>query len=142
MPEKKSERKGFVLTFSAHFSPHRRGFRLWVAGRQQQLRLVRLQPPGWFFSARPPHKSPFRQALLRQPESLTVINEDTDRSAPPAPEHKQASRERIGLEFLLAQPGQRVDALPVLRFTAKPEICAVHGYAEWWSANPCRTALL
>jgi hypothetical protein len=52
MPENKSERKGFVLLFSAHFSPHRSGFRLWVARRQQQLRLVRLQQPGRFFSAR------------------------------------------------------------------------------------------
>ena len=29
----------------------------------------------------------------------------------PAAEEKQASRERVGLEFFLAQPGQRVDAL-------------------------------
>jgi len=42
MPERKAERKLFVAAISTYFSPHRPGFRLWIACRQQQLRLVRL----------------------------------------------------------------------------------------------------
>jgi hypothetical protein len=42
MPERKAERKCFVATFSTYFPPHWRGFRLRVAGRQQQLRLMGL----------------------------------------------------------------------------------------------------
>jgi len=73
MPGKKSERKGFVLFFLTHFAPHRRGIGFRVAGGQQELRLVCFQSSGWFFPARPPHKPPFREALLCQPEPLPVI---------------------------------------------------------------------
>ena len=57
MPEVKSERKPFVgfLGSSTYFSPHRRGFRLRIARRQQQLRLMRLQVP----------------ALVRRPSATT-----------------------------------------------------------------------
>jgi len=57
MPQEKAERKPFV---SAHLAPHRRRLSLRVASRQQQLRLVRFQPPGRFLSARPPQESPLR----------------------------------------------------------------------------------
>jgi hypothetical protein len=35
MPEKKAERKSFVLLFSAHLAPHRCGWRIRIARRQQ-----------------------------------------------------------------------------------------------------------
>src|SRR5919109_624677 len=114
MSQKKSERKYFVSESSTDFAPHRRRFGLRVASRQQQLRLVRFQPPGSLLPARPPHKLPLREAFLRQPKSLAVIHQDADRRATSAAEYKQASRKRIGLEFLLAQPGQRVDAFPAI----------------------------
>src|ERR1035437_3738500 len=114
MPEMKAERKPFVGGFSTYFSPHRSGFCLRVARRQQQLRLMRLEHTGGLFAARPPHKSPLRQPFLRQPEPLAVIDQDTDRDPPTAPEYKQASREGICLKRVLAQPGERVDALPAI----------------------------
>src|SRR5271166_4477944 len=95
----------------AHPPPHRRGYRIRVAGGQQHLRLIGLQHPRGLVSAWPPHKAPFRQPLLRQPEPLPVIDQDADRRPSPAPEHKQTTRERIRLQFLLAQSGKRVDAL-------------------------------
>src|SRR5271157_4518272 len=70
-----------------------------------------LQHPRGLLAARPPHKTPFREPLLRQPEALPVIHQNADRGSPPAAKHKQTTRERIRLLFLLAQSGQRVDAL-------------------------------
>jgi hypothetical protein len=127
MPEKKAERKLFVAAISTYFSPHRRGFYLRVGGRQQQLRLMRLEHARGLFTARPPHESPLRQPLLRQPETLPVIDQDADRSSTPAPEYKQASRERIGLEFVLAQSRERVDALPAIdrSIATRMRICGV-----------------
>src|SRR5271165_4246815 len=95
----------------AHPPPHRRGYRIRVAGGQQHLRLIGLQHPRGLLAARPPHQAPFRQPLLRQPEPLPVIDQDADRRSPPAAKPKQTTRERIRLQFLLAQLGQRVDAL-------------------------------
>src|ERR1035437_3565752 len=114
MPEMKAERKPFVGVVSTYFSPHRRGFCFRVARRQQQLCLMRLEHPGRLFAARPPHESPLRQPFLRQPEPLAVIDQDTDRGPATAPEYKQASREGICPEFVLAQPGERLDALPAI----------------------------
>src|ERR1035437_8860048 len=114
MPEMKAERKPFLEGYSTYFSPHRRGFCFRVARRQQQLRLMCLQHTGGLFAARPPHESSLRQPFLRQPEPLAVIDQDANRASTPAPKHKQASRERICLEFVLAQSGERVDALPAI----------------------------
>src|SRR5580658_2980956 len=75
---------------------------------------MRLKHPRRLFAARPPHEPPLRQSFLRQPEPLPVIDQDADRSSTPAPEYKQTSRERIGLQFVLAQSGERVDALPAV----------------------------
>src|ERR1035441_2501519 len=75
---------------------------------------MRLEHPGRLFAARPPHESPLRQPFLRQPEPLAVIDQDTDRGPATAPEYKQASREGICPEFVLAQPGERIDALPAI----------------------------
>src|ERR1017187_1596503 len=70
---------------------------------------MRLEHPGRLFAARPPHES-----LLGMPEPLAVIDQDTDRGPATAPEYKQASREGICPEFVLAQPGERIDALPAI----------------------------
>src|SRR5450631_4697085 len=75
---------------------------------------MRLEHPGGSFAARPPHESPLRQPFLRQPEPLAVIDQDADRGSTAAPKYKQASREGICLEFVLAQSGERVDALPAI----------------------------
>src|SRR6266545_1119036 len=99
MPEKKAERKFFVLT---DFSPHRRGFRVRIAGRQQQLCLMCLQYLRRLGSARPPLKSSLRQAFLRQPEPLSVIDENPDGRSTSAAEENQASGKGICLEFLAA----------------------------------------
>src|SRR5450631_2604841 len=64
-----------------------------------------------FVALGPPTKAAFRQTLGRQPESLPVVDQHLDRGCPPAAEHKQATRERIGIELGAAQLGQRVDAL-------------------------------
>src|ERR1019366_1892543 len=118
MPEMKAERKAFVSAFvsavSTDFSPHRRSFCFRIARRQQQLCLMRLEHAGGLFAARPPHESPLRQPFLRQPEPLAVIDQDADRGPTPTPKYKQASGEGICLEFVLAQPGKRVDALPAI----------------------------
>src|SRR5437016_2723225 len=114
MPEMKAERKAFVSAVSTDFPPHRRGFCFRIARRQQQLCLMRLEHAGGLFAARPPHESPLRQPFLRQPEPLAVIDQDADRGSTTAPEYKQASREGICLEFVLAQSGERVDALPAI----------------------------
>jgi hypothetical protein len=85
---------------------------------------VRLQHPRRLVSARPPHKASLRQPLLRQPESLSVIHQDADRCPSPAAKHKQAAGERIGLQFLLTQLCQRVDALS-----------SVHGFDRHQNAH-------
>jgi hypothetical protein len=54
MPEMKAERKPFLEGDSTYFPPHRRGFRVWITRRQQQLRLMCLQGPRWFGARRPP----------------------------------------------------------------------------------------
>src|ERR1700730_16143917 len=59
----------------------------------------------------PPNKTPLGQSLLRQPESLAVIRQNSDRRPAPAAEDKYAAGERICGQLLLAQPRQRIDAL-------------------------------
>jgi hypothetical protein len=43
---------------------------------------------------------------------LPVIREDPDRLAAAAAEDKQAAGEWVGIEFLAAELGQRIDSLP------------------------------
>ncbi len=100
----------------AHPPPHRRSVRIRVAGHQQHLCLMGFQHPRGLVAARPPRKTPVREPLLRQPEPLPVIDQDTDRRAAPAAEEKQASRERIRLQFLLAQSAK--ESMPFLPSTA------------------------
>src|ERR1700722_4581968 len=96
----------------AHLPPHRRGLRIRVAGYQQHLCLMRLQHSRGLLPPRPPHKSSLREPLLRQPKSLPVEDQDTDRRAAPAAKENQASRERIRLQFLLTQSTEAINPLP------------------------------
>ena len=63
-------------------------------------------------SLRPPPEAAFRQALLRDPETLRVVDQYFDSRRAPASEQEQAARKRIGRKFLPAQLRQRIDALP------------------------------
>src|SRR5208337_1378113 len=99
--ETKSERKPwgyFFSTYHAHRPPRRRRLRsARVARRQQHLQLMRRQTPRHLARApafRPPAEPPLRQSLLRQPESLAIIDEDANRRAPPAAENEQPAGER------------------------------------------------
>jgi hypothetical protein len=67
-----------LWVISTYFSPHRRGFYLRIARRQQQLRLVRLQYPRRFGARRPPLEPSFGQSLRRQPEPLAIVLQDSD----------------------------------------------------------------
>src|SRR6476659_3755931 len=71
---------------------------------------MRVQRLRRFAACRPPSETSLRQTLGRQPESLTVVSQDADRLRTPAAEDKQASGKRIGVEFLAAELGQRVDS--------------------------------
>ncbi len=63
--------------------------------------------PGW-----PPFEAAFRQAFGGDPKPLPVVGEDSDRFAAAASKDEQAAGKRIGIEFLAAELGERVDALP------------------------------
>src|SRR6267143_2078190 len=72
---------------------------------------------------RPPDEAPFRQPFLCEPKSLPVVDQNANRRAAPAPKQKQTTGERIGLEFLFAQPRQRIDALPAIdRFNGNKDL--------------------
>jgi hypothetical protein len=65
VPELKTERKCFVdisaILFSGiHRPPYRGSFRIMIAGREQQLRLVRSQRSHRFCACGPPLETPFR----------------------------------------------------------------------------------
>src|SRR5580692_4744233 len=96
----------------AHSPPHGRCFRIRIAGRYQQLRLMRSQCFRRFVARGPPLKSAFRKALRGDPEPLTIVGEDSDRFAAAAAEDEQAAGKRIGVELLTAELCERVNALP------------------------------
>jgi hypothetical protein len=86
----------------AHAPPLWRGFRFGIAGRQQQLRLVRSQYPRRFVTPRPPAEASLRQTLRGQPKPLAVIGKQFDGGSAAAAKDEQTSGERIGCEFLPA----------------------------------------
>ena len=59
---------------------------------------------------RPPAEPPFGKAFLRQPEPLSVIDQDLERGCAAAAEQEHAAGKRIGGQFLAAQLGERIDA--------------------------------
>src|SRR5271169_63150 len=111
------ERKGAGLFFwqllqCAHSPPHGRGpDARHIARRHQQLGLIRLQSFSRSGGFRPPHEATLGEPLLRQPISLAVIGEQTDRRPAAAPEHEYAPGKRIFLKLVLAKPGERIDSL-------------------------------
>src|SRR5579863_4040878 len=111
--ESKIERKSLAPFFStrrAHRPPRRRrlgGAR--VARRQQHLQLMRRQTPRHLVRippSRPPAKTPFGKPLLREPESLAIIDKTANRRTASATENEQPAGKRIGSELLLTQPCQ------------------------------------
>src|ERR1700722_2850388 len=90
----------YVFVLSAHAAPLRRGFRFGIAGRQQQLRLVRSQYPRRFVTRWPPAEASLRQTLRGQPKPLAVIREQFDGGAAAAAKEEKTSGERIGWEAL------------------------------------------
>jgi hypothetical protein len=61
-----------------------------------------------------------REALVAQPEPLTVVGKDAQRRASPVAEDKERSREGIGSKLLATQPAEPVDSLS--------KIHGLHGY--------------
>jgi hypothetical protein len=109
-----NENRNASTFLCTHSPPHGRCFRIRIAGREQQLCLVRSQCFRRFVAGRPPSEAAFRQALGGDPEPLTVVGEDTDRFAAAAAEDEQAAGKRIGIELLTAELGERVNALPAV----------------------------
>src|ERR1700688_1247760 len=105
------ERKGGDAVFSQHLLQHadppphrRRADARYIAGRHQQLCLIRFQWLGRSGRFRPPHEPPLGEPFLCQPVSLTVIAEQPDRGPAAAPKHEHAPGKRILSEFVLAEP--------------------------------------
>jgi hypothetical protein len=63
-----------------------------------------------FVSRWPPSEPAFGKSLSCDPEPLSVVRQDSDRFAAAAAKDKQAARKRIGIEFLAAELGERVNA--------------------------------
>src|ERR1700722_8921217 len=107
--ESKLERKSlapFLSTRRAHRPPRRcRLSRCGIPRRQQHLQLMRRQTPRHLVRIppfRPPAKTPLRKPLLREPETLAIIDEAANRRAAPAAENEKTARERVGLQSFLA----------------------------------------
>src|SRR5215207_9199465 len=91
--------------------PHGGGFPAGgIAIPEQQLQLVRVQAGGRLGAVlRPPLETALGKALLAQPESLAVINQNFQGSASAAGKDKQRPLQRFALELLAAKSGQTVD---------------------------------
>src|SRR5580698_4548575 len=90
--QKRKQNASLLLwVISTYFSPHRRGFYLRIARRQQQLRLVRLQYPRRFGARRPPLEPSFGQSLRRQPEPLAIVLQDSDGRSTTGAENEQVT---------------------------------------------------
>jgi hypothetical protein len=63
-----------------------------------------------FSACRPPLETALRQTLGGDPESLTIVGENSDRLAAAAAKDKQTAGKRIGIEFFAAELRQRIDA--------------------------------
>src|SRR6266849_6762065 len=111
------ERKGGDAVFAtllqhAHPPPHRRrADARHIAGSHEQLRLVGLQRFGRLGRFRPPYEPSLGKPLLRQPVSLAVIAEETNRRPTAAPKHENASGEWVFGELVLAKPRQGINPL-------------------------------
>jgi hypothetical protein len=63
-------------------------------------------------AGRPPFETAFGKALRGNPEPLAIVRQDSDCFAAAAAEDEQAAGKRIGIEFLAAELGERIDPLP------------------------------
>src|SRR5579863_5327979 len=106
----RNARPGGDFFLYAHTTPDWRRPGVRITGGQQHLRLMRAQRLHRFESRRPPAEATFRQTFGRQPETLTVVGQDTDGLRAPAAEDKQAAGKRIGIQLLAAKLRQRIDA--------------------------------
>jgi len=111
------------LPLCSNPSPFRRGFRVGVGGRQQQLRLMRPQHARRFRSGGPPAKMTFGKPLGREPESLPVECEQLYRSPATAAEDEQPAGKRIGRKLFPAQLRETVDALSGIDGLDRMRIC-------------------
>lgn len=59
---------------------------------------------------RPPREAPAREALEAQPEALTIIDEQLEGRAAAVAKQKDRSRERVVVEAVAAQRGERINA--------------------------------
>src|SRR6266478_10198424 len=93
-------------------SPERRSFSLSrIAVPEQQLQLMRFDPahslPAF---RRPPRESAFRQALLAEPKTLSIVRENLDRFAIATAEYEECATKRFGLQLLATHRDQAIDA--------------------------------
>jgi len=85
------ERKGKMVSAVIYFSAFTRRH---IGGEQQQS-LVGFQLFGGAIGFRPPHEAAFRQSFLRQPVSLAVVIQETDRGSATAAKYEYAAGEWI-----------------------------------------------
>ena len=90
----------------------------------------------------PPGQFAGRETAQAQPKPSAVINQQLYCRSLAVAEYKQSARERILLQLVPAQGSQRVQAFAVLRCTAKPQLCAVHRYAELCESGLCDFQIL
>ena len=109
-PERKADGGGDFLC--AHAPPYRRGFGFRIAGRQQQLRLMRAQCSARFRACRPPFETALRQALCGHPKPLAVIGQDPDRL--PLRLRKMNRQPENGSEFSFSRHSCARESMPFL----------------------------
>lgn len=59
---------------------------------------------------RPVGEATLGQALLTQPEALSIIDQDLDRRGPTVPEHEYRPLKGVLIQLDTAEPGQTVNA--------------------------------
>ena len=114
-PERKEKRReeGYLFYLCTDATPHRRGSEVRdVTGSQQQMGFIGVERFGGSVSLQPITELALRQTLLRQPKSLAIVMKGEDRSSAAVAEQEDAAGEWIFQQLLLAEPKQRVNALP------------------------------
>ncbi len=59
----------------------------------------------------PPRQMPFRETLGAEPEALTIVDQQLEGCASAVAKEKERTGERIVVEAVAAQCGERIDAL-------------------------------
>ncbi|MCX6607631.1 MAG: hypothetical protein NTV52_29155 [Acidobacteria bacterium] len=94
------ERKGKMAFAVSYFSAFTRRH---IPGGEQQQRFVGFQLFGGVAGFRPPNEALFRQSFLRQPVSLAVVIQQTDRGSAAAAKYKYAAGKWILGELVLTK---------------------------------------